>query len=184
MIRLTKEECFDDVWERIEEASRTTRAPFRTTNLATVSPEGGPETRLVILRYASKRRRCLSVYSDGAALKCEALKRTSGVAFCFWDPELQLQVRMTGEAFIEESDAGDTNWVSLNSKAQELYRATPKPGTPIPQANAFAYGGETRFARIDCTITSIDILHLGPPNHSRIRAEWKDDNWVLEWVVP
>ena len=64
-----------------------------------------------------------------------------GVAFCFWDPELQLQVRMTGEAFIEESDAGDTNWVFEFKGARTFYRH-PKTRHAYPASKCLAYGGK------------------------------------------
>ena len=101
---------------------------------------------------------------------------------------------MTGEAFIEKR-CGDTNWGKPEFKGAELYRATPKPGTPIHKRMPFAYGGK-RFARIDCTITSIDILHLRPitvesePNGKTTTGPWnglspkRPSAYGLSTIVP
>ena len=178
------EQRFTEVWQRLEKASDNPEDPFRTTCLATVDPSGAPQSRMVILRDADATNRRVSIYSDGAALKCLAIGTEPKAAFCFWDAQSRTQVRLVGTATLVKGGAVQPEWDSQRPHERDLYRIAPKPGTVIPHANAYAYENGSRFTRIDCTVQSVDILCLGRPNHTRLHGEWSQDQWLLNWVTP
>jgi pyridoxamine 5'-phosphate oxidase len=175
---------FQNAWAQIEAAVTNATHPYRTTCLATVDSAGRPENRMVVIRGASHQHRRLTVYSDGAALKCRAIESVPTAAFCFWDAKSRTQVRMIGAVRLVKGEALNLDWNTQGPSQKDLYRIAPKPGTVIPNANAYDFGSQTRFTRFDCSVQSVDILSLSKPNHTRLHAKWSQDQWLLNWVTP
>jgi pyridoxamine 5'-phosphate oxidase len=154
------------------------------TNMATVDLGGKPSNRMVVLRRVSIEERTLTVFSDSAASKCASLKANPATAFCFWEASTGIQVRMTGQSKLVTGQAVRTDWANVRPQEQGRYRIEPTPGSKIPDANAYALDGETRFTRIDCVIDDVDILCLDQAQHTRLHASFNEGEWVLDWWTP
>ena len=177
-------ERFTDVWDRLQRVPERSHDPFRTPTFATVDGDGAPQNRTVVLRAADLSRRMLTIYSDGAAEKCTALRDNNQAAFCFWDAKKRIQVRMVGTTAISEGDQILDDWSRQSPQAQSLYRVHPLPGQPISSRSDPSYEGEHRFVRIDMFVDSVDVLWLLRSGHERLHAHWTVGKWTLDWVVP
>ena len=177
-------ERFTDVWDRLQRAPKEPDNAFRTPTFATVDGDGAPQNRTVVLRAANVSRRMLTIYSDGAADKCTALRGNNQAAFCFWDATERLQVRMVGTTTISEGEQVLEDWSGQSPQAQSLYRVHPLPGQPIHSRSDLSYEGEHRFVRIDMLVERVDVLMLLRSGHERLQAQWMSGNWALDWVAP
>lgn len=171
------------LWQRLAQGVYDRHAPARHPTLATVSENGMPQARTVVLRGADKQAATLAIYTDIHSEKISALRATPVAALHVWDAVEQLQIRiaanvttLTGEAVIER-------WQRLPEHARSAYSSGLVPGQPI--ANSLAYTktpDKNAFAVMLLEIQTIDALHLGP-NHRRAMFSHAD-NWAGQWLVP
>ena len=175
---------FIDIWALLQSAPMRRRDAFRTPTIATVAEDGTPQNRTVVLRAVDATNRRLTIYSDGAAEKCTALRQNNRAAFCFWNAKKRIQVRMTGTATLSEGDQVSDDWLRQSPQAQSLYRVKPLPGQPIDSPSELSYDGDHRFVRVDTLVSQIDVLWLLKSGHERLHAQWSVDRWTLNWTVP
>lgn len=180
-----------DVWALWARGVADRRSPFRTPSIATVSVDGLPQVRTVVLRSAHQDDRQLVIHSDQRADKVAALARTPTLAWHFWNPRHRLQLRATGRATVATSGpAVDAVWERLSPHQRRTYAAHPSPGSPLdapgdglpPMAEAAA--GRAHFCVIACTVDEVDVLQLARGGHRRCRLAWSADGWQVGWCVP
>ena len=124
-------EWIRSIWSRLESAPHRPKDPWRLPAMATVSPEGLPEVRHVVLRRANAESRCLEIHSDWASKKTLSLKRTGQVEFCFWNARHLTQVRLSGSGMIKSLDESTSVWSSLSVRTSRIPSAAgPRAGDP------------------------------------------------------
>ena len=64
-------QLYADVWARLTRGVHDWHAPARHPTLATVTPEGRPQARTVVLRAADKAAGALDIYTDLHSSKVE-----------------------------------------------------------------------------------------------------------------
>ena len=105
----------------------------------------------------------------------QATVRGSGVV---QDVDLQ-----TGTVTIRHGQAVAHIWDQLPSVSRESYGVAPAPGKPIAAALDYVKSPDpAAFAVLDCTISSIDVLHLGSV-HRRASFD-RTQGWHGQWLVP
>lgn len=79
------------IWERLVRGVHDRRAAARHPTLATVAPDGLPETRTVVLRAANATTACLDIYTDLRSAKVASLRANPRAVLHVWDSSAHLQ---------------------------------------------------------------------------------------------
>ena len=77
---------YDEAWGMLERGVADRRSPARHPTIATVSPDGQPQARTVVLRAASRAAQTVEFYSDTRAAKLAALGKTPLAVVHVWHP--------------------------------------------------------------------------------------------------
>ena len=164
-------------------------------NFCTVSDEGKPSSRIVLLKGISNSG--LSFYTNYHSRKGKELKNNPNASITFFWPELERQVRIEGK--VKRTDA---------KTSEEYFHSRPK-GSQIgayisPQSDEisreqlqkFKEEAEKKFSTIDVPRPEHwggyelepDYFEFwqGRPSrlHDRIIFEKKDNNWIIKRIAP
>ncbi|WP_375254505.1 pyridoxamine 5'-phosphate oxidase family protein [Yoonia sp.] len=171
------------LWDALRDGVADARHPARRPTFATVSPDGWPEARTVVLRTADAQAAALTVHTDLQSDKIKSLQANPRGALHVWVPEKDLQIRLQGHVAIASGDAIRPLWAEIPDHAQQSYGVIPAPGTPIPEALDYVKAPDpATFAVLNCAVTQVDLVHLGKDHRraqfSRVR------HWQGQWLSP
>lgn len=170
-------------WQRLADGVADRDAPTRLPTLATVSPDGWPESRIVVLRRAVPSKALLEVYTDSESAKIVSLRRMPRAALHVWDPDRDLQIRMQADVILTQGVAVSDRWRALPDVARLSYGVVPAPGAAIAGARDYEKTPhESRFCVLSLFVRHIDVVHLGA--HHRRAAFAPTDGWAGQWLVP
>lgn len=172
----------DLCWDRLAAGEKP--QSLRWPALATTGLGGAAEARMVVLRGVDRSSHRLTVHSDRAAAKVSELSATPLATLLFWDPETSLQIRARIRAEITTGEEAPHLWNDIPENDRDAYGGEPPPGAPLsnPADHAIRPRAE-RFARIDCTVRSLDLLHLERGDHRRALFE-AEDGFTGRWLAP
>lgn len=177
------------IWSALDRASRNRESPWRTPVLATVSPEGVPEARTLVLRSVDSFSRRLELHCDSRSAKFRAIAATPRVELCFRDSQAALQVRAAGLAHvITDSPVRESAWARVPDASRRNYRSESAPGEPLPSAGArLLPDGFVHFAILQVEVERLEWLWLGNADsrpHERGRASWDGARWNAGLLTP
>ena len=171
------------MWDTLSAGLGDAAHPARQPTLATVSTEGWPEARTVVLRGADKVASIVTIHTDLHSGKIASLRTTPRAALHIWDPEQALQIRLQAEVTIQSGPDLLPLWQSIPDHAQQSYGVTPPPGHPIATALDYVKQPDpATFAVLHCAVTHIDLVHLGV-DHRRAGFS-RDRHWAGQWLSP
>lgn len=174
---------WNKLWQVLERGVADGQHPARLPGFATVSPEGWPEMRTVVLRTADREAGVVSVHTDLFSDKIASLRKNPRAALLIWDKDEALQIRLSCDVAIASGDAVRALWERVPDHAQQSYGVTPPPGTVIPDALSYDKTPDpASFAVLTCRIVVIDAVHLGAA-HRRVRFT-RDGDWQAVWLSP
>ena len=173
----------DRVWQTLSRGVADANHPARLPTFATLSPDGWPEARTVVLRAADRTAGTLEIHTDLYSGKIDSLRRTPRAALHVWIPKQDLQIRIQAEVTIAQGEAVQATWQRVPDPSRQSYGVTPPPGTPIPDALDYEKSPDpASFAVLTCRAARIDAVHLGERHR---RAAWsRDDDWRGCWLSP
>lgn len=172
-----------EAWQHLSRGVADSRSPARYPTFVTVAADGTPQARTVALRGARRSTASIEVHTDIATPKVAELRHNPVAALHVWLPRADLQIRLTTQVSIVTGDAVDAQWHKVPAASRVSYGTQPVPGTPIAQVYAYEKPAErASFAVLDCTVTMIDLVHLGP-QHRRAQFIATDD-WRGTWCAP
>ncbi|MEY1557662.1 pyridoxamine 5'-phosphate oxidase family protein [Yoonia sp. R2331] len=172
----------DRVWETLALGVADADHPARYPTFATISTDGWPEARTVVLRSVEKGA-AIKVFTDLYSHKIPSLKAAPRAALHVWDADQALQIRLQAEVAILTGAATDVDWETVPDHSRQSYGTQPAPGRPI--ADALDYSkvpDRATFAVLLCRIRWIDAVHLGA-DHRRAGYS-RDDDWAGQWLSP
>jgi hypothetical protein len=173
----------DEVWTRLVRGVHDRRAPARHPTLATVSPDGAPQARTVVLRGADRGAARLVVYTDLRSAKVADLRARAQAALHVWDPGAHLQVRLSARVEILSGDAVADVWARMSDGGQLSYGGDPAPGQPLADPLDHVRGPDpAALAVLQMDLQEMDVLHLGPRHRRAVYA--RADGWAGRWVAP
>jgi hypothetical protein len=171
------------VWTRLVRGVRDRRAPTRHPTLATVTPDGKPQARTVLLRAADKNTGTLDIHTDLQSSKVADLRAAPFAALHVWDTGAHLQMRLEATVTILTGTDVAATWAGVPDASRRSYGSLPAPGQPIAQALDYAKQPDAAsFAVLRLTVQTIDALHLGG-HHRRARFD-RDADWSGTWLAP
>ena len=170
-------------WQRLTRGVHDRHAPARHPTLATVSPEGWPQARTVVLRAARRSEGVLEIHTHAHSPKIADLSARPVAALHVWDPGSHLQIRIQADVEIAQGDDVASRWSVVPEKSRTAYSRGPVPGHPISEALAYETDPDpAAFAVLQLHVRSMDLLHLGPQHR---RAQFSaNDGWAGCWLVP
>lgn len=176
-------ELHAQIWARLVRGVQDRRAPSRHPTLATVTPDGRPQARTVVLRAADKQSGSLEIHTDLQSPKVNDLRVAPLAALHVWDASAHLQIRLEATVTILTGQDVTAIWGGLSEPSRRSYGGSPAPGQPISVALDYSRVADpASFAVLHLSVQTIDVLHLGP-NH---RRAWFDrgTNWEGVWLAP
>ena len=179
----TLDGLYAQVWARLMRGVADRRAAARHPTLATVSPDGWPEARTVVLRAADPATSTLDLHTDLRSAKVAALRTTPRAALHIWDQSAHLQIRLLADVTILTGGNVAATWAKVPDASRRAYGMTPAPGHSIPTALDYQVTPEkTFFTVLRCTVQAMDILHLGT-DHRRASFD-RASGWAGAWLSP
>jgi pyridoxamine 5'-phosphate oxidase len=167
------------IWRFLARGAVDAKHAFRFFSIATVNPEGWPDTRTVVLRECDIAAKALYLHTDIRSGKIAHIKEKPKVCLLFWHPKQSLQLRIYGNAYIHHMDEIARKKIAdLPPQQIALYGFHAKPGSRIAQDNEHAFD-ETlvmqNFAWVRVAVQTIDALHLGRNGvHTRVQFSYQD----------
>lgn len=170
-------------WQRLGRGVADAKSPARTPVLATVSPEGWPEARTVVLRAASRAAGTLEVHSDLAAGKVASLRQEPRAALHVWDARAGLQIRAWGAVEIVTGEAAEARWAKVPEASRQAYGKTPAARNEIGGPLDYEVLAERgSFCALVLHLAALDLLHLG--DRHRRAAYDRESGWRGRWLSP
>ena len=170
-------------WQRLSRGVADRRAAARHPVFATVSPDGKPEARTVVLRGADRDSGTVEVHTDGGSDKITSLQSNAHAQVHVWDEKAKLQLRLSTRVSMLSGEDAAQRWTRVPDGSRMAYGASPKPGTPIPNAHDYEKLAQRDwFTVLICEIDEIELMQLIDPHR---RAYFKRaDDWAGQWCVP
>ncbi len=169
-------------WQRLVRGVHDRHAPARHPTLATVSPEGLPQARTVVLRAADPLQGRLEIHTHLHSSKIADLRATPVAALHVWDSGSRLQIRV--EADVEIASGADVaaRWARVPAQSRSAY-SSHRPGHAIADALAYDHQPDPAlFAVVHLHVRALDLLHLGI--HHRRAAFHRERQWAGQWLAP
>ena len=162
-------------------------SPYRNLALATVTADGSPRVRTVILRALDRDPLALTLFTDTRAGKIAEIASEGRVSLLAWSEPDRLQLRIEGRATVHGPgcDAARRFWDDLPPHGRTAYGLDAAPGTMVaapdaphglPDAERASF-----FAAITVSAECVDVLRLGA--HGTQTRAVRDGNGV-RWVAP
>ena len=156
--------------------------PFRYVTLSTVSPDGLPEARVVVLRQFDAANYTFRIYTDARTPKMKSINATPTVELLFYDHRKLTQIRV--KATCEEQKHDAALFAQQHEAAQKDYTTAVPPGTPLKGMDQLEYTEENHFTVLTFKAIQIDYLRLKRPNHQRAIFNLNAGQWEGSFVTP
>ncbi len=174
-------ETLDRVWQMLGRGVADRRAAARHPVLATTGANGA-EARVVVLRGADRAAATLRAYADLRSAKVADLRADPRATLLVWDAGAHLQMRLRVTVHVSAGSAAD--WARVPPVSARVYGAVPAPGLPVMSPDAVAFTPDAAmFGVLECTLRSIETLHLGEDIHRRALFT-AQDGWQGGWLSP
>ncbi|MDG1286009.1 MAG: pyridoxamine 5'-phosphate oxidase family protein [Rickettsiales bacterium] len=196
---------FPAIWRAVSEqislAAQGRGHPWHLMNLATISPDGFPEARTVVLREFEQDKPALWFHSDARSPKVLGLEISDGdVELMVYDPKQRRQLRCRGKAILHHADnRARMRWDASKDSSRRCYMAGTGPServesrdSTLPAAvthkvptHAEAEPGFLHFTAVECRINYIDVLQLNALGGERCKLHFQQGELEKgEWLAP
>ena len=170
-------------WDQLGRGVADAKHPARTPTLATISANGFPAQRTVVMRAADRAAAEVEIHTDTLTPKVEELRENNKAALHVWIRKSMLQLRLeVCFDILTGLDVADC-WNAVPPASRISYGTQPVPGQPI--AGPFDYEKPTeqaRFSVLKGHVQQIEVLYLGTKHQ---RALYKrTDHWCGQWISP
>jgi len=194
----TQQKLWNSAWKLLLEAQNSPKSPYGTPVVSTVSGNGIPTSRVLVLRGAAEEEGALTCYTDRRSLKVAQLQQSpSFMSWTFWSPEHQLQFNCSGPTEELPASIGQEIFQGLPKHARKAYAALSPPGTELTQEGDALPDdwtalelhqtnyAEKNFLVLKTSITRAEVLHLNRAGNRRLLAKRDTSKkWKFQWVVP
>lgn len=190
-------DVIDGAWRLLGRGSADRRSPVHTPVVASVTADGLPDARVMVLRAADRATATLRFHTDARSPKCAALDG-GAVSVLAYHPGEAVQMRLGGVAeVVREGPLVDAIWVQATPFARRCYMVEAPPGSGLAAAGsglpadvegrkptlAELVPARANFAIVLVRVTHLDWLHLAQTGHRRARFA-VTNGWQGEWLVP
>ena len=170
-----------NIWDELQSALSNRQHGWRTLTLATLSSDGLPDARTVVLREVAPEAKRLTIYTDKRSPKVFQISQHPNVSMVFWCSKLNWQLRIQAVAkTCQNPERAIHVWQTVRDTAgAQDYLSFEAPSSPMT-SNERLSEDKNQLCIIDLYIQSIDWLSLGREGHRRVKLE----NNQLMWLTP
>jgi 3-hydroxyisobutyrate dehydrogenase len=195
---LSLETLLASIWQALQKGASSRLHHFHTGVVATVS-DGAPQARTVVLRKVIPQTRTLIFHTDQRSRKISELTENPKVCWLFYDPDMRVQLRLSGNATLHHSDElADFQWKNTRLQSRRCYLSIApsteltKPESGLPESLLKrnptleeSEAGRENFTVVETHIQKIDWLWLNSSGHQRAKFTWQSSGEVVSsWIVP
>ena len=146
--------------------------------------DGGPCSRIMVLRKVELDKMALFFFTDKNSKKCALITKDARGSVLVWDKKNNLQITAQGMFFFVREV--ETHWVQLSTKGKQQYGTLPFSSSAIEGEKDYTSTSDINsFAVIKFCPKKVDILKLDRAGHIRaIFVEKSCSEWSGTWVVP
>ena len=188
-----------DIWTRWGRGSADRRSPLHTPVVASVSANGTPAQRVMVLRQTDRSAGTLRFHSDIRSGKAAQIAEHSTVNVLGYDAGAKVQIRASGTAeIITTGTIPNAAWAATSTSGRRSYLTTLAPGSisdhatsGLPKAYEITVptlpeseAGRANFAIIVVTLDRFEWLHLASTGHRRAAFTRSGDTWAGKWLIP
>lgn len=184
------EEQAPRLWSLLTRASVDKKSPWNRPAVATIGADGAPQVRTVILRACRPNARRLEFHTDSRSSKVVELRADNRLAWHFWDPGAQLQLRLSANADLKQGcDVAREAWSKLHPGSRQIYAQAQAPGTGISDPRTvrrfddeFAF---SNFVVVETEIDTMEMLLISGGDQRRAIFEWSAaaSEWSGQWLA-
>ncbi len=186
-------------WQQLQAAPSQKDSRFKTFTVATTTPDGAPDARMVVLRQVDETSRILWFHTDVRAQKVSHLRQNPQAVLLFWDEKAQVQLRCRVSTTMHTDGAvADEQWANTWEGSRKMYLSECEPGIsqPKPYPGFPVHFGEklptrdesevgrTNFAVVECRVLEMDYVHLSRAGQTRARFEYGGETVIRHWLAP
>ena len=181
----TLDEVLAQAWGLLAEAAGDPGSAWRVMALATVTRDGGPGVRSVVLRGVDAAGRVAVVHTDARSPKMAALAGDPRASLLGWDAARRVQIRLDGVVEVAGTAESDAAWTELGVGSRMTYAGALAPGTPMA-APAAEIGRPDRavFVVLKLHVVALEYLSLAHGAHRRARFAWTGGTLAQTWLAP
>ena len=188
--------CYDDLdgscahaWALLARGVKDRRSPFHTPALATVTQDGLPEIRTVVLRGCDSHARNLRFHTDTRSGKIAELNDNPFAAMHFYDAGAKIQLRVRARL---ELLTGEAMQARGTIRAHEPRMLSGDTGARLPLSTpadvvfdaAATNDGADHFAPVVAHVRQIEWLYLAARGHRRALFDFTASEPQHSWLVP
>ena len=191
--------CYDDLaasaaygWSMLERGVKDRKSAFHTPSVATLTAEGAPTIRTVVLRGCDTQNKTVRFHTDTRTGKIAELRDNPHAAMHFYDAsakiQLRLAVRLEALSGPAHQAAYEAAWHATRPMSRECYQVTQSPGSVIDDPYAVAFDakatddGADYFVPVAAHILRMEWLYLAARGHRRALFDFEND--TQNWLVP
>lgn len=186
------DEILEWIWAEWSSAVADREHPFRLPVVATTSVELGPQARTVVLRAVDRSQRTLEFHTDRRSPKRAELESDARLAWHFWDPDRQVQIRVRSRARLHLDDAyADRRYGECPPSSRVIYLVGDPPGSvldePLPgpdPTDEVIAAGRANFAVVVAEVEQIDFYEIAHPYPRRGWFVSTPVGWEKTWRTP
>jgi len=172
----------DDSKKQLSSALKHKKHPFRYCTLATISLDGTPHLRTVVLRAFDETKFLITLFTDTRSDKIKELANDPRAEFLFYDTHQFLQLRIKVELY-ETSNAIE-QYTQLPEPSKKDYSCVFAPGEPILSPELIRHDYEKgHFTKLVFKAYELEYLKLKRPNHLRAIFLSSED-WKGSFIAP
>ncbi|SDU07309.1 pyridoxamine 5'-phosphate oxidase family protein [Stappia sp. ES.058] len=181
----------DEILHRLRDGARNRHSAFHTPAVATVTPQGAPDVRTMVLRGVDNAPLRLRFHTDKRTGKAYQLSQNP-LGFCeIYDSNCKIQLRLACDmTLLDDGETVERAWAQTRPMSRACYQTETAPGTEIPAPGAVVPDtarideGRSNFAVLMAEITTMEWLYLAARGHARARFERDGTHWTGCWLAP
>ena len=186
----------DAVWSKLSHAANDPAQLLRLMAVATVTPDGQPSNRTLVLRGVDRTSGVAWFHTDRRAPKLHHLKQRPYLSALGYDEHDHVQIRLDGTVTLHHDDRlAERHWEQVSMAVRHAYGLEHAPGEPLqlpdPRSQAMQHEqelgqsdrGRQNFVVIQVQIETIDWLQIGATDQIRAILRAHGD-WKAEPVTP
>lgn len=189
----------DSVLLLLDEAAKNRKSPMHAPTVATVSLDGSPNQRVMVLRDYSSDRNIIRFHTDARSPKVREFQNNERVSITAYDPQKRVQLKIYGRAeLLYDGDDVTEAWLQTDTMGRRVYMCEPGSGSksslPISGISEDlqsrrptleeSEAGRRNFAIILVVLEKIDWLLLCSKGNSAARFIRENNGWAGQWLIP
>ena len=189
------EQIYAHIWDCLSAAACEENRPFKVMQVATISLDGSPNVRTVLLRGVNRQANVITFHTDIRSPKIAELSHDPRIALVGVDPVRNLQIRVFGEArIVRDGQAREDAWRSSPDHDLIVYWTRLAPGSPLSQADGALddtqgaldpSDGLRHFCVVEVRPARMDWLDLSVADRPRRALHVREgDRWMHRWIAP